>query len=607
MKKTFLIIVLLNSLLLSQAFEINKIEPPNWWANHTYNNIQLLIYGKNLDSVKVKSSDSNFIIQKVIYPENNNYLFVNVKLKTGIGETNPKILFSKDGFTKKLNYQILKRKNNSDNHKGFSNEDVVYLIFPDRFCDGDTTNNFFENEKEEFEFKGENGRFGGDIQGIINKLDYLKKLGVTAIWITPLLENDMYMSYHGYAATDFYKVDARQGTNELYKRLVEEAHKKGIKVIYDHVANHIGINHEWIGNLPTKTWLNGTTKDHLPASHYKVVYVDIYSDSSKMKTANEGWFVDYMPDLNQRDTLLANYLIQNTIWWIEFSGIDGIREDTYPYVNPDFMSKWAKTILTHYPKFNIVGEVWKGEAAYLAAYQKDSKVRSNFNTNLPAVTDFAMRDAIASYLAGENNLNRIYETLGKDFLYSNPNNLLLFFDNHDTDRAMYIAKNDLFKFKVALALVLTTRGIPQLFYGTEIGLNGGGHHNRIREAFPGGFSGDSLNAFAEKDRTTQQNEIYNFTKQLLALRNKYRVMRTGKFVQYVPENDFYVYKKKLGDEKIIVAINDSEEKRNLNFKDYFKEGTYSEVTDLLNNKKCSFEKNKVLEQASKTISIYLIR
>ncbi|MBK7106399.1 MAG: cyclomaltodextrinase N-terminal domain-containing protein [Ignavibacteriae bacterium] len=579
----FNLIFLANILLIAQQPKINKVEPPNWWSNHTFNKIQLMIYGENLSHANLTSLDEMIKISSIPH-KNENYLFAEIEIQNSAQPKIYNFLISNKFGVDTLQYQLLEKNNSENIHQGFSTEDVVYLIFPDRFVNGDSSNDFLFNEKEEFEFKDLNGRHGGDIQGIINKLDYLQDLGITAIWSTPLVENNMYMSYHGYAATDFYRIDPRFGSNALYKNLVDEAHKRGIKIILDHVANHIGSNHEWISKPPTPTWINGTTQNHLPAEHDKVVYVDIHADKRNIEFANKGWFVNTMPDLNQTDSLLAKYIIQNTIWWIEFSGLDGIREDTYPYSDPEFMSIWAKEILTHYPKLNIVGEVWKGDPAVLAKFQTNNYFPNEFDTNLPVVTDFAIRDALYDYLDGKSGLLKIYETFGQDFVYSNPDNLLTFFDNHDTDRGMFAAKWNLEKFKKALTIVLTTRGIPQIFYGTEIGLDGGGHHGKIRAEFPGGFPKDSLNTFEEDGRNSNQNEIFNFTKKLLNLRKNNEVLIKGKFIQYFPKDNVYVYKKVLDNIEILIFLNDGNQEYQIDLSRYLSTNNFEniETKNLLN-------------------------
>lgn len=599
-----LIFVFINS--FSQNLKIDKIEPPNWWAGHTYNELQLMVYGKNLNDISVSTDNKGISIDRVKNVDNSNYVFVDITIEKNISPGDIDLQFSNKFGEVIKQYSLFKRENPELNHNGFSNEDVVYLVFPDRFANGDESNDHIFYEKDQYEFGSLNGRHGGDIQGIINKLPYLRDLGITAIWSTPLTENNMPMSYHGYASTDLYKIDPRFGSNELYKEFVQKAHDLEIKVILDHVANHIGINHKWIKDLPTKTWLNGTPENHLPAEHNKTVYVDIYADKSGINKANHGWFVSEMPDLNQRDELVAKYIIQNTIWWIEFSGIDGIREDTYPYADQKFMSVWSKEILKHYPRFNIVGEVWKGEPAILAAFQTNSYFPKKFDSNLPVVTDFALRDVLVDYMSGKKGINEIYELLGKDFVYSDPNNLLVFFDNHDTDRGMFVADWNIHKFKVGLTIVLTTRGIPQLFYGTEIGLDGGGHHGKIRGKFPGGFNNGDVNAFTENGRNNEQNEVYNFTKGLLQLRRQYETIRTGKLIQYQPKNDIYVYLKEKNDQNIIFIINDGIDGKEININDYITMSSpVTKLMDLMNGTDLEFNSSNILLD-KKSISIYLV-
>lgn len=606
MNRIIPLLVFFTSVLLSgQELKIDKVEPPNWWTNHTYNKVQILVYGENLDSASVEIDSEYLNVKSVFHPENSNYLFVDVLIDSmaKAGKYSFKI---KNGFgSEKFNYLLFDREDLSNKHNGFSNEDVVYLIFPDRFVNGNTSNDFLANETEYFEFGAENGRHGGDIEGIISKLDYLKDLGITTIWSTPLTDNNMYMSYHGYAATDLYKIDPRHGSNELYKMFVELSHEKGLKVILDHVANHIGSNHEWINNYPTETWINGTPNNHLPAEHDKVAYVDIHAGDKSITNANLGWFVDTMPDLNQADPFMAKYIIQNTIWWIEYSGIDGIREDTYPYANQRFMSEWAKEILKHYPKFNIVGEVWKGEPSILAKFQTNSYFPKEFDSNLPVVTDFAFTDVVMNYLSGKENINSVYELFGQDFVYSNPNDLLVFFDNHDTDRGMYAAKWNLHKYKVGLTLVLTTRGIPQLFYGSEIGLDGGGHHDRIRGEFPGGFN-DEPNAFTKAGRNENQNIVFDFTKKLLKLRKENSALRSGELTQFNPKDNVYIYTKENDEQKIVIVINDDLSSKNIDLINYFIE-PINELEDLINHSCENNENPNKLFLEKESINIYKLK
>jgi len=568
MIKNFRIILLVfffTSNLLSQSLSINKIEPPNWWIGMKWNKLQLMIYGAELSEISVESKDKQIKIDKVHRIDNTNYAFVDIIIPPDLSAGEYEFIVKNKSGKTSFNYLLKERENNPDHHKGFSNKDVMYLIMADRFCDGNPANNTIGDSLDNYSSDDLNGRKGGDIEGIISKLDYMSELGVTALWVTPMLENNMYMSYHGYAATDLYKIDPRFGTNELYKRLVKEAHSKNLKVILDHVSNHIGINHPWINDLPMPDWINGKPGDHKPANHNKLTLHDIHSDSITMSATWEGWFTNYMPDLNQRNPYLKNYLIQNTLWWIEYSGIDGIREDTYPYADQYYLSEWAQAIFNEYPDFNIVGEIWTGIPTFLAAYQGNNKFNSKINSHLPSVTDFALSDALRSYLSGEKGLVNIYETIAQDFLYSDPYSLLTFFDNHDISRGLFVAKENVERFKIALSILLTTRGIPKLLYGTEIGMVGDDHHGNIRTPFPGGFPDDKQNAFIKSGRTEYQNEIYDYVTELLKIRNKYPALQTGRLLHFYPFNDQYIYFRILDDQKIMVVVNNNVEQRNIDF------------------------------------------
>ena len=544
---------------LGQNFSVNKIEPPNWWSGMKWNKVQLMVYGKNLNGVSVSSVYPRLKVDAIHKAESPGYLFVDIEIPADLPEGKYDLIFNKDGKIINYSYPVFKRTMMPEDHKGFSNEDVVYLIFADRFCDGNPSNNTIGDSLDNFTAADLDGRHGGDIEGIISKLDYLNNLGVSALWITPLLENNMWMSYHGYAATDLYKIDPRFGSNQLYKKLVSEAHQKGLKIILDHVSNHIGGNHPWLNDLPFSDWLNGTVENHLPAHHDKMAFLDIHGDTVMSEFTQEGWFENYMPDLNQRNPFLKKYLIQNTLWWIEFAGVDGIREDTYPYCDQKYLSEWAEAILNEYPNFNIVGEIWKGVPSVISGYQHNSPVRKIiFDSNLPTVTDFALSDALRNFLSGERTIYGVYETLVQDIVYDNPNNLLVFFDNHDIQRAMYVAKGDVQKFKVALNLVLFTRGIPTIFYGTEIGIKGGNKDGELRKPFPGGFSGDTLNAFTKQGRTDRENYIFDYVSNLLKIRKEYPALAKGKLTQIYTGGDIYILLKEFNDEVMMLLINSGE-------------------------------------------------
>ncbi len=609
MIKSFQIILLVfffTSNLLSQSLSINKIEPPNWWIGMKWNKLQLMIYGAELSEISVESRNKQIKIDKVHRIDNTNYAFVDIIIPPDLSAGEYEFIVKNKSGKTFFNYLLKERENNPYHHKGFSSMDVIYLIMADRFCDGNPANNTIGDSLDNYSPADLNGRKGGDIEGIISKLDYINQLGVTAMWVTPMLENNMYMSYHGYAATDLYKIDPRFGTNELYKRLVKEARSKNLKVILDHVSNHIGINHPWINDLPMPDWINGKPGDHKPANHNKLTLHDIHSDSITMSATWEGWFTNYMPDLNQRNPYLKNYLIQNTLWWIEYSGIDGIREDTYPYADQYYLSEWAQAIFNEYPDFNIVGEIWTGIPAFLAAYQGNNKFNSKINSHLPSVTDFALSDALRYYLSGEKGLVHIYETIAQDFLYSDPNSLVTFFDNHDISRGLFVAKENFERFKIALSILLTIRGIPKLLYGTEIGMVGDEHHGNIRSPFPGGFVDDTVNAFTKSGRTEFQNETYNYVTELLNIRSKYPALQSGKLLHFYPFNDQYIYFRILDDQRIMVVVNDKDVQQNLDLNHIKHIVSDDVVTNIKTGEKFLLAKDDVPAIKGKSVELFLV-
>ena len=568
-RKIILLSVLIINILHSQTFKVERVEPPNWWIGMKYDTVQILLYGENVGNAEIFPAHRGATIIDYHKAESPNYLFIDLLIDNSLNENlNFEIGLATNDYDTVITFPLLIREKRDKAFQGFNQKDVVYLIMADRFCDGNPENNTIGDSLDEFTYKDLDGRKGGDIEGIISKLDYLNELGVTALWITPMLENNMWMSYHGYAATDLYKIDPRFGSNELYKKLVDKAHQHNLKIIMDHVSNHIGINHWWIKDLPFDDWINGKPGNHLPANHNKMTFPDPHSPGESVALTWNGWFTDYMPDLNQRNPFLKKYLIQNTIWWIEYLGIDGIREDTYPYVNQYYLSDWAKTILNEYPNFNIVGEIWTGEAPFLAAYQRNNKFGLKINSNLPSVTDFALADAFRDYLSGRKGLEAVFNIIAMDFIYSEPENLLTFIDNHDIARGLYLANGNVEKFKVALTILLTTRGIPKILYGTEIGIVGDDRHGTIRTPIPGGFKFSDRNAFEKAGRTKYENDIFNFTKKLIEIRKNHKALSEGNLFHFYPFNDFYVYFRVLDSEKIMIVVNGSEKERVLKLSFY---------------------------------------
>jgi glycosidase len=576
------LIALLVRTSLAQPPTVARIDPPNWWVGMKQNSIQLMLYGERLSDISARSKSGRLTVKKVHRIENASYAFIDVAISQEAKPGTYAIRLRNPSGETTISYELLRRVNPTGRYQGFDARDVIYLITPDRFANGDTTNDSVVEMTDKLDRAAPYGRHGGDIQGIIGKLDYLQDLGITALWMNPMVEdNASNASYHGYAATDLYHIDPRFGTNELYKKLVDEAHKHGLKIIMDHVNNHIGINHPWIKNLPTQDWLNGTVDNHQKAFHSKIELSDLHTDSLIKSKATHGWFTDYMPDINQSNPLVARYLIQNTLWWIESTGLDGIREDTYPYIDPAFRAEWCDAIVKEYPGFNIVGEVWIQDPAYLAPYQKGSFLGKKFDPRLPSITDFGLFDAFHRVFAESASVSAVFECLTKDFLYPDPNKLVTFLDNHDISRIMFRVRGDVNRFKLALTLLLTTRGIPQLLYGTEIGMVGGRDHGSLRADFPGGFPGDDRDAFTPRERTERENDLFNFTRDLLRLRKEYTALSLGKLVHFKPSDEVYAYFRIHESERIMVIINVGKEKRTVDltpFEQHF--GGRSELLDL---------------------------
>lgn len=550
---------------LARALTIEKVEPPNWWASMKYNNVQLMLYGKNLHDIKAAFNAPRLKVSALHTLRNPDYAFVDIEIPAGVAPGTYLLTIHKGQETARIKFPILARSLDKTRHAGFGPQDVIYLITPDRFANGDMSNDRTEDRFNEFDTRDPSKRHGGDLQGIVDRLDYLKNLGITALWLNPVLQNNGKLSYHGYKTTNHYRIDPRLGTNEDYRRLVKAAHEQGIKVIFDHINNHIGINHPWVKNPPTNDWLNGSVENHLSNKHFIPAVFDIHADHKAREMLRTFWFVDEMPDLNQKNPYLARYLIQNTLWWIEFAGIDGIREDTYPYAAPAFLSEWEHTLLTEYPRFNIVGEIWAEPSAFIARFQKGTPFPRPFETNLPAVMDFPLMMAYRDFIQGKGTLKDIYDVYALDFLYANPDNLLTFLDNHDTPRAFYIANKRTERVKFCLAMLLTNRGIPQLLYGTEIGMFGGQSHPELRADFPGGFDGDKRNAFTRAGRTKKENEIFDYLRTLLHLRKQYPALSIGSMTHIVPTDEVYMYLRTWNDDRILIVANGNRTKRQIDF------------------------------------------
>ena len=545
--------------------QIDRIEPPFWYAGMNNPELQIMFYGKNIAQYETTVSN-NVVIKGIVKTENPNYLFVTVDTKN-VAASNLTFSFKKgkDSFTKP--YELKLRRNNSPLRESYDSSDVVYLLMPDRFANGNPSNDSTPQTIEKADRTKPNSRHGGDIEGIIKNLDYIKDLGATAIWTTPLNEdNDTRGSYHGYGQSDVYKIDPRYGTNEDYVRLSAEMHKRDMKLIMDYVTNHWG-DHWTFKDMPTYDWLH-QFPGYAQTNYRMATQFDTNASDIDTKLCMDGWFVKAMPDLNQSNPLMLKYLIQNAIWWIEYANLDGFRVDTYPYNDKEGIAKWTKAITDEYPRFNIAGEVWMHNQAQIAYWQKDSKIAAiqSYNSYLPTVMDFTLHDALEKVFdedkaEWDKGIIKVYENFTNDFLYPDINNMLVFMENHDTNRFNEAYKGDFKKYQMGLALLATVRGIPQIYYGSEIGMRGSKSNGDadIRQDFPGGWNTDAKNAFAKAGRNEVQQKYYDYSSKLLNWRKSKEVIHTGKTTHYIPENNVYVYFRHNRSETVMVVVNNSNE------------------------------------------------
>jgi len=593
MKKIILIIAI--SVFGNIYSQIQKIEPTFWWSGMKNPELQLLVYGKNINNLQPEFSNG-IKIKEVKKVENPNYLFVTIDTEN-VAPGKFKINFKNGNNTvKTIDYEFKKRNQNSSQRSSFSSSDVMYLLMPDRFANGNPDNDNTTDTAEKSNRTNKDGRHGGDISGIIKNLDYLQDLGITTIWSTPLLEdNEPNYSYHGYAQSDYYKIDPRYGTNEDYKNLADELHKRKMKLVMDYVTNHWGSKSWIIKDLPSKDWIhiwNGGENGFKRSNYRMTTQFDTNAAKIDAENCMNGWFDTTMPDMNQSNPMVVNYMAQNAIWWIEFAGLDGLRVDTYSYNDKKGIADWTKRITDEYPNLNIVGEVWMHDQAQMSYWQKDSKIAAieNYNSYLPSVMDFTLHDAIGQVFKEEpgwdSGMQRVYDNFANDFLYPDINNLLVFAENHDTNRFNQIY-SDIRDYKLAMSLILTVRGIPQLYYGSEIGMNGdkGKGDGDIRRDFPGGWKDDIQNAFTKSGRTKEQNDYFDFTKKLVNWRKGNSAIHTGKTLHYIPENNVYVYFRYNENERVMVVINNNKQDQNIDLK-RFSEGikNFTKGKDIISDK-----------------------
>ena len=566
---------LFTSLLLVAALQVNaqipkleRVEPMSWWVGMHNPKLQLLVHGDQIANAAVQLNYPGVSLVKVNKVENPNYLFLDLEISPEAKAGKFPITFAQKG-KKNLTYtyELKNRDKTPGRIQPVTSKDVIYLLMPDRFANGDPSNDVVKGLQEtKLNRDSMYYRHGGDIQGVMNHLDYFKELGVTAIWMTPEIENDMKQaSYHGYAATDNYKIDPRYGTNELYKAYVEKAHANGLKVVKDIVHNHIGTGHYTYKDMPMKEWLNQWPA-YTQTNYRDQPVMDIHGSEADRKRMLDGWFVPTMPDLNHRNPYVQNYLTQNHIWWIEYAGIDGLRLDTYPYNEGTYMADWALKLKAEFPTLSIFGETLVNSAAAQSYFTGGNTSNRGMDTNLPGITDAVLKDAIYEALNGKagwtDGIFRLYATLAQDFLYKDPSSNVVFMDNHDMSRFYSMVNEDFNKYKSGMAILLTVRGIPQIYYGTEILMkNYSNPDGLVRSDFPGGWKGDKVNKFNKAGRTEQENQAFDFVSTLANYRKNSAALTSGKMMQFVPEDGLFVYFRYAEDnKKTVMVIVNSEDK-----------------------------------------------
>jgi glycosidase len=555
------------------ADRIERVEPASWWVGMKDDRLQLLVHGDHVADLAPRLTYPGVSITGVERVENPNYLFVNLRLAP---ETKPgsfRIDFLK-GRSKASSrtYVLNAREPGSADRVGFGPQDTIYLVTPDRFANGDPTNDTVKGMPDGLDRSKPLGRHGGDLKGVSSHLDYLAGMGYTQLWLNPVLQNNQpEVTYHGYAITDFYQVDPRYGTNEDYRRLAADARRHGIGLVMDMVLNHCGSAHWWMQDLPSKDWFNHDST-FSPTNHVRETLQDIHAAEVDRRTFADGWFVATMPDMNQRNPHLATYLIQNSLWWVEYAGLSGIRVDTYSYSDRAFLTEWSRRVTQEYPRLNIVGEEWSSNPSTVAYWQRGRNPPDGYVSYLPSLFDFPLQEAVAMGLKESEGwgtgLRRIYKVLAQDSVYADPYNLVVFHDNHDMSRMLTALGERQDLNRMALAFVLTTRGIPQLFYGTEVLMSNKGteDHGVIRSDFPGGWAGDAKNAFTRQGLSNDERAMQEYTRKLLQWRRTAPAIRDGKLTHYVPTDGIYVYFRHDAAQNIMVILNNGDEARTIDTK-----------------------------------------
>lgn len=547
--------------LSTQAQTVERVEPLCWWAGMK-TDLQLMLHGQHLKDAAVKVLQPGMTVKAVHNAESPNFLFVDMAVEKAGSYT---IEIAQGRRKTRVNYEVLERRPGSEARVGLTLSDAIYLIMPDRFANGDPSNDVVKGSSQVLDRAGLETRHGGDIQGIIDHLDYMVDLGVTALWSTPLLEDNQF--YHQYAISDYYRIDPHFGTNALYKEMVAEAHRKGVKVIQDIVPNHCGSGHWWMKDLPFTDWVNHF--ETFTQSNYALqTYSDTHASRVDRMLCGHGWFVESLPDMNLSNPYTLKYLTQMAIWWVEYADLDALRVDTYFYMGHEG-SQWTKNIRDEYPRMEFVGEVWGNDPGIISYWVGDQSKHDGFASHLPKAMDFPLERSLVMGISNDNEawgggLKAIYNIVAQDFLYEDAmNSLVVFADNHDIDRIYNMLGKDIRKVKMGMTLITTMRGLPQIYYGTELLFaddpRGGAH--KCRMDFPGGWEGDSINLFSVANRNAGQQEMFGHVRSLLHFRKSTPVVYSGKLMHYVPKDNVYTYFRYNDSECVMVVLNGSAQPR----------------------------------------------
>ena len=553
---------------------VERVEPLSWWVGMN-TPLQLMIHGEDVGSYDAEFVGARGVeVEATHKADSPNYLFVDVSIDPSVEAGDYKLRLTKKGAKAiNINYTINSRRDGSADRESFSSKDAMFLLMPDRFANGDPTNDSTPDTQESVNRADHHGRHGGDIQGVIDHLDYIQDLGMTALWSTPmLLDDEPKYSYHGYATSDYYKIDPRYGTNDLYFEMVREAHKRDIKVVMDVVTNHCGVAHWWMKDLPFKDWVH---PQRVTNGNFTTVS-DPNSSQFDKDGCNLGWFDTPMPDLAIENPYLLQYFKQLFVWWIEAADLDGLRVDTFPYNTLEPMAEWVTSIRSEYPNINIVGECWSSSPAIVSYWDGGAQNRDGYNSNLPSVMDFPLQEAIAYGLPNANpswgeGMMKVYNSLMHDFLYEDPRTLMIFLDNHDIERFADLVNGDPKLMNLGITMLATMRGVPQFYYGTEFMLRSKDRtqgHGSARVDTPGGWDGDPINLFEAKDRTKSQQSVHGHTSKLFNWRKSSDVIHTGKTTHFIPKDNCYVYFRHNDSSAVMVIINASQNEQSIEWSDY---------------------------------------